>query len=105
MGSGIVKNLLNSGHNVTVWNRTTEKVRAEFVMGPKGHVSREFEHKIGKLLLGLHYWVGTDSNFPDPDSIESLIGLLPDLDKIIIYGAKKCPVRCIIINSLGHLVR
>jgi hypothetical protein len=26
MGSGIVKNLLNSGHNVTVWNRTTEKV-------------------------------------------------------------------------------
>lgn len=27
MGSGIVKNLLNSGHNVTVWNRTTEKVR------------------------------------------------------------------------------
>jgi len=27
MGSGIVKNLLNSGHNVSVWNRTTEKVR------------------------------------------------------------------------------
>ena len=27
MGSGMVKNLLNSGHNVTVWNRTTEKVR------------------------------------------------------------------------------
>ena len=27
MGSGIVKNLLNSGHTVTVWNRTVEKVR------------------------------------------------------------------------------
>lgn len=27
MGSGIVKNLLNSGHNVSVWNRTTDKVR------------------------------------------------------------------------------
>jgi len=27
MGSGMVKNLLNSGHNVTVWNRTVEKVR------------------------------------------------------------------------------
>ena len=26
MGSGIVKNLLNSGHTVTVWNRTGEKV-------------------------------------------------------------------------------
>ena len=26
MGSGIVKNLLNSGHKVIVWNRTTEKV-------------------------------------------------------------------------------
>ena len=26
MGSGIVKNLLNSGHTVTVWNRTVEKV-------------------------------------------------------------------------------
>ena len=26
MGSGMVKNLLNSGHQVTVWNRTTEKV-------------------------------------------------------------------------------
>uniref|UniRef100_A0A1B6CNC1 PWWP domain-containing protein n=1 Tax=Clastoptera arizonana TaxID=38151 RepID=A0A1B6CNC1_9HEMI len=26
MGSGIVKNLLNSGHSVTVWNRTPEKV-------------------------------------------------------------------------------
>ena len=25
MGSGIVKNLLNSGHSVTVWNRTAEK--------------------------------------------------------------------------------
>jgi 3-hydroxyisobutyrate dehydrogenase-like beta-hydroxyacid dehydrogenase len=27
MGSGMVKNLLNSGHKVIVWNRTTEKVR------------------------------------------------------------------------------
>jgi len=27
MGSGIVKNLLNSGHKVIVWNRTTEKCR------------------------------------------------------------------------------
>ncbi|EFN85056.1 Nuclear protein NP60-like protein [Harpegnathos saltator] len=26
MGSGIVKNLINSGHNVIVWNRTQEKV-------------------------------------------------------------------------------
>ena len=26
MGSGIVKNLLNSGHKVIVWNRTSEKV-------------------------------------------------------------------------------
>ena len=25
--SGIVKNLLNSGHTVIVWNRTTDKVR------------------------------------------------------------------------------
>merc|ERR1711936_162804 len=30
MGAGIVKNLLNSGHCVTVWNRTAEK-REEFV--------------------------------------------------------------------------
>ena len=30
MGSGIVKNLLNSGHSITVWNRTAEK-REEFV--------------------------------------------------------------------------
>jgi len=27
MGSGIVKNLLNSGHKVTVWNRTAQKVQ------------------------------------------------------------------------------
>lgn len=26
MGSGIVKNLINSGHSVIVWNRTQEKV-------------------------------------------------------------------------------
>lgn len=26
MGSGIVKNLINSGHSVIVWNRTHEKV-------------------------------------------------------------------------------
>jgi len=26
MGSGMVKNLLNSGHKVIVWNRTSEKV-------------------------------------------------------------------------------
>ena len=31
MGSGIVKNLLNSGHTVTVWNRTVEKVRNIFM--------------------------------------------------------------------------
>merc|ERR1711994_895884 len=30
MGCGIVKNLLNSGHSITVWNRTAEK-RQEFV--------------------------------------------------------------------------
>ena len=30
MGSGIVKNLLNSGHTVTVWNRTVEKARDSF---------------------------------------------------------------------------
>lgn len=28
MGSGIVKNLLNSGHKVVVWNRTAAKVSA-----------------------------------------------------------------------------
>ena len=28
MGSGIVKNLINSGHSVTVWNRTEAKCRA-----------------------------------------------------------------------------
>lgn len=27
MGGGIVKNLLNSGHKVVVWNRTLEKCR------------------------------------------------------------------------------
>lgn len=35
MGSGIVKNLLNSGHNVTVWNRTTEKVKDFLEAGAK----------------------------------------------------------------------
>lgn len=30
MGSGIVKNLINSGHKVIVWNRTQEKVRDTF---------------------------------------------------------------------------
>jgi len=30
MGSGIVKNLINSGHSITVWNRTAEK-RQEFL--------------------------------------------------------------------------
>lgn len=28
IGSGIVKNLLNSGHSVMVWNRSSEKVGA-----------------------------------------------------------------------------
>lgn len=35
MGSGMVKNLLNSGHNVTVWNRTSEKVRDFVEAGAK----------------------------------------------------------------------
>merc|ERR1719291_1182791 len=35
MGSGIVKNLLNSGHTVTVWNRTVEKVRDFVEAGAK----------------------------------------------------------------------
>ena len=28
MGQGMVMNLLRSGHEVTVWNRTTQKVRS-----------------------------------------------------------------------------
>jgi len=35
MGSGMVKNLLNSGHQVTVWNRTTEKVKDFLEAGAK----------------------------------------------------------------------
>jgi len=35
MGSGIVKNLLNSGHNVIVWNRTTDKVKDFVEAGAK----------------------------------------------------------------------
>jgi len=31
MGSGIVKNLINSGHSVIVWNRTQEKVCTDIV--------------------------------------------------------------------------
>lgn len=31
MGSGIVKNLLNSGHQVMIWNRSTEKVMFIFI--------------------------------------------------------------------------
>lgn len=27
MGQGMVKNLINSGHHITVWNRTPSKVR------------------------------------------------------------------------------
>ncbi|EEB13855.1 conserved hypothetical protein [Pediculus humanus corporis] len=36
MGSGIVKNLLNSGHKVIVWNRTTDKM-----IRRKGKMERE----------------------------------------------------------------
>lgn len=35
MGSGIVKNLLNSGHSVTVWNRTLEKCQDFVKAGAK----------------------------------------------------------------------
>ena len=35
MGSGIVKNLLNSGHKVTVWNRTEEKYKDFLTIGAK----------------------------------------------------------------------
>lgn len=35
MGSGIVKNLLNSGHSVTVWNRTLEKCKDFVKAGAK----------------------------------------------------------------------
>ena len=35
MGSGIVKNLLNSGHKVTVWNRTAEKTDEFVKIGAK----------------------------------------------------------------------
>lgn len=45
MGSGIVKNLINSGHSVIVWNRTQEKFRGQFAtinlqsIAPKRHSS------------------------------------------------------------------
>lgn len=35
MGSGIVKNLLNSGHKVTVWNRTSQKATDFAKLGAK----------------------------------------------------------------------
>ena len=42
MGSGMVKNLLNSGHNVTVWNRTTEKVSPHSFYVDNGEVTKLF---------------------------------------------------------------
>ena len=38
----MVKNLLNSGHTVTVWNRTTEKVR-DFLEGKIKKKMLEYE--------------------------------------------------------------
>ncbi len=35
MGSGIVKNLINSGHDVTIWNRTSEKCNKFEAAGAK----------------------------------------------------------------------
>lgn len=39
MGSGIVKNLLNSGHKVTVWNRTLEKASEFKKIGAKDAIT------------------------------------------------------------------
>lgn len=44
MGSGIVKNLLNSGHTVIVWNRTPEKVITYFI--------QEYVKEIIILIMG-----------------------------------------------------
>ena len=45
MGSGIVKNLLNSGHKVHVWNRSSDKVSPgsidEAIPGSTGDVSSD----------------------------------------------------------------
>ncbi|KYN34855.1 Putative oxidoreductase GLYR1 like protein [Trachymyrmex septentrionalis] len=50
MGSGIVKNLINSGHSVIVWNRTQEKIRATYRFYSDLTRPGFFRYRIGFLL-------------------------------------------------------
>ncbi|KZC04369.1 Putative oxidoreductase GLYR1 like protein [Dufourea novaeangliae] len=54
MGSGIVKNLINSGHSVIVWNRTQEKGCGGYIPEITG---RDRSEKLGKSKYRLKLFV------------------------------------------------
>ena len=98
MGSGIVKNLLNSGHNVTVWNRTTEKVGAVFIQGT---VPYRYLPTTRYCIISLyHYGILSRAVFGLGNSIFILVGTksyLPCADRNVF-------IKKIIVKILNHTV-
>ena len=79
----MVKNLLNSGHNVIVWNRTTEKVRDFVEAGAK------------EVLTPSDVIADSDITFScvsDPQAAKDLVfgncGVLPEINTTKVWSTE-----------------
>ena len=89
----MVKNLLNSGHNVIVWNRTTEKVRDFVEAGAK------------EVLTPSDVIADSDITFScvsDPQAAKDLVfgncGVLPEINTTKVCYPE--PPQCVVYNPI-----
>lgn len=84
MGAFMVERLLNDGHEVIVFNRSTEKIKEMESKGAKGAYS--LEELVNKLSVPKTIWLMIPSGAPVEETIKSLTTLLKKNDIIIDGG-------------------
>src|SRR6202012_2267786 len=68
MGAAIVRRLIDSGHQLTVWNRTAEKLKPLLDAGAKAAASpKDLAEKSGVIITVLSNAEPIDSLYDGPD--------------------------------------
>ena len=84
MGGNMVQRLLNGGHRVVTYDRSSEAVAASQSQGAVGSAS--LEDLVAHLTMPRAVWVMVPAGQPTEDTIESLIPLLAAGDTVLDGG-------------------
>lgn len=84
MGFNMVHRLLNSGHEVVVWNRSSEAIREIEKLGAEG--ANSFEDLVEKLPARKVVWLMVPAGKPVDDNLETLLHLLKKNDIVVDGG-------------------